>query len=283
MPTTKYKVTKNLLICAIATSLFACTQPAENENDASKMDQMTDQASAQMQELTNDRMATQISVYRLEDSPAFANASLQLISPDNLESLSSGDVAFEFKVENYDIGAQTQGSNATLLANSDKGQHIHFILNNQPYSAHYETSFMREIPEGEHHLVAFLSRSYHESVKNDNSVFVARLAVGEDVGQQLDMDNPTLIYSRPKGTYTGAGTENILLDFFVLNTELSENGNKVKAVINGEEFFISEWAPHVIKGLPMGEATIELSLVDGNNQPIPGPFNQVTRTITLNE
>ncbi|MEL6919345.1 MAG: hypothetical protein AAFO99_16665, partial [Bacteroidota bacterium] len=182
-----------------------------------------------------------------------------------------------------ELGALTDGPNAELLANSGKGQHIHFILDNQPYSAHYEPTFKKEIPDGVHHLVAFLSRSYHESVKNENSVVVQKLEVGADPQDSfgLDMEAPTLIYSRPKGKYSGADTENILLDFFVLNTTLSEDGNKVKATINGEEFVITEWAPHIITGLPMGEVTIQLELIDKDGNTLTGPFNQVTRSVIL--
>jgi len=99
--------------------------------------------------------------------------------------------------------------------------------------------------------------------------------------QGIDVAAPTLIYSRPKGTYSGKDTENLMLDFFVLNTELSEDGNKVRATINGKEFMITEWAPHIINGLPMGEVTIMLELLDGEGNLIDGPFNKVNRSVTL--
>ena len=226
-----------------------------------------------------------ITLEKLEGSPAYADAVLQLETPSSNIVEEGGAVDFSFTVNNYELGAQTDGLNAELLANSGKGQHIHFILNNQPYSAHYEAAFAKEIPNGVHHLVAFLSRSYHESVKNENSVVVRKLEVGPNAEDTigLDMGAPTLIYSRPKGEYAGKDTENLLLDFFVLNTTLSEDGNKVKATINGEEFMIAEWAPHVVKGLPKGEVTITLELLDSEGSLIPGPFNKVTRTVTLSE
>ncbi len=226
-----------------------------------------------------------ITLEKLEGSPVYADAVLQLEEPKNTMELTGGEVDFTFTVNNYQLGAQTDSPNALLLANSGKGQHIHFILNNQPYSAHYTPSFKKEIPEGVHHLVAFLSRSYHESVKNDNSVVVKKLKVGADAKDTigLDMEAPTLIYSRPKGEYVGKDTENLLLDFFVLNTTLSESGNKVRATVNGEEFMITEWAPHVVKGLPMGEVTIELELLDAEGNLIPGPFNKVKRTVMFKE
>jgi len=66
-----------------------------------------------------------------------------------------------------------------------------------------------------------------------------------------------------------------------LNTELSTDGNKVRVTINGEEFIITEWAPHVIKGLPMGEVSIDLELIDAEGNGIKGPFNKVSRTVIL--
>lgn len=222
---------------------------------------------------------------KLEGSPAYADAVLQLEEPKNTKISEGGEVNFAFTMNNYELGAQTEGPNAERLANSGKGQHIHFILNNQPYSAHYEPTFAKEIPNGVHHLVAFLSRSYHESVKNESTVVVKKLEIGPNATDSLglDMEAPTLIYSRPKGTYSGKDTENLLLDFFVLNTILSEDGNKVKTTVNGEEFMITEWAPYVVKGLPMGEVTINLELVDAEGNLIPGPFNTVTRTVMLTE
>jgi hypothetical protein len=183
------------------------------------------------------------------------------------------------------LGAITESVNTQVLANSAKGQHIHFILNNQPYSAHYESTFSKNIPEGVHHLVAFLSRSYHESVKNENSVIATKIQVGDDDTDSIgfDMNAPTLIYSRPKGTYKGQDTESILLDFFLFNTELSEEGNYVKASINETSFDLFEWVPYVVKNLPMGENTITLTLVNSEGELIEGPFNSVTRTIILSE
>ena len=188
-------------------------------------------------------------------------------------------VSYDFKVENYELGVQTPGAGENGLANSGKGQHIHYILDNAPYSAHYEASFTKEIEEGHHVLLAFLSRSYHESVKN--AFLVKPITIGEPEGEAPDLTAPHLFYSRPKGTYSGKDTEKLLLDFFLVNTEISEDGNKVMANINGKEFTITEWAPYVIEGLDKGEVKISLQLVDADGNLIPGPFNDVTRTVTL--
>ncbi|KQC28734.1 hypothetical protein [Flagellimonas eckloniae] len=253
---------------------FSCKQVKKEAKDG--MEDAT-------KELESEVEKTTITLSKLEGSPAYSDAELVLESPANTKIDNSGEIDFEFAVNNYELGAQTGGPNADKLANSGKGQHIHFILNNQPYSAHYEPTFKKEIPDGVHHLVAFLSRSYHESVKNENSVVVKKMEIGSNPQDSLglSMDAPTLIYSRPKGEYSGKDTENLLLDFFVLNTTLSEDGNKVRATINGEEFTITEWAPHIIKGLPMGKVTIDLELIDSDGNLIEGPFNKVNRSVML--
>ena len=251
------------------------------KNDKKETEEVTD--STEQTETNDTSEKSKIAITPLANSPAYADAKLMLDSEQTMTMAQAGEVDFNFTLENYVLGDQTDSPNAEKLANSGKGQHIHFILNNQPYSAHYEAEFKKEIPAGVHHLVAFLSRSYHESVKNDNSMVVKKLVVGENAQDSLglDMDAPTLIYSRPKGTYVGKDTENLLLDFFVLNTELSETGNKVMATINGEEFTITQWVPHVVTGLPMGEVNIKLQLVDAEGNNIPGPFNTVERSVTL--
>ena len=52
------------------------------------------------------------------------------------------------------------------------GNHIHVILDNQPYEAYYnldEPFELRNVSEGQHTLRVFASRPWHESYKNDGS------------------------------------------------------------------------------------------------------------------
>ncbi|WBL41684.1 hypothetical protein PBT90_13060 [Algoriphagus halophytocola] len=262
---------KILGTAAVALLMAASCQSKKTENEEVVLEEM---------EMTT---PVAISIEKFTESPAYAGSSLKLTEPSGSSIASAGEATFNFEVGDYELGAQTEKSGvAAMLANSGKGQHIHFILNNDPYSAHYEPSFSKDLPEGTHYVVAFLSRSYHESVKNANSYVAKKIVVGEagdDKG--VNLDEPTLIYSRPKGEYSGADTENLMLDFFLLNTELSQTGNKVRATVNGQEFMITEWAPYIIKGLPKGEATIKLELLDADGNLIPGGFNEVTRTVTL--
>ena len=244
-----------------------------------KSDKSTEDKNEDNQVEQEEVVEAKITLSKFEGSPKFEDAKISISSMNIGELDSVASVDFDFKVENYELGAQTPTAGENGLANSGKGQHIHFILNNMPYSAHYESSFSKDMPEGNHVLLAFLSRSYHESVKN--AFLVQNVNVGNVEDEGADLTAPHMFYSRPKGTYTGKDTEKLLLDFFLVNTEISENGNKVKATINGEEFMITEWAPYVIEGLDKGEVEIRLQLQDADGNMIEGPFNDVTRTVIL--
>ena len=215
---------------------------------------------------------TEITIHKVQGSPEYSNAKINL---NDLVAHEDG-YEFSFDVEGYELGMQTLKNFDYALANSAKGQHIHFIVNNDPYSAHYEDTFTKKFQESSNVILAFLSRSYHESVKNPNSFVLTQ--VGED---KIDLNNEFLFYSRPKGTYKGSDTEKLLLDFYLINTEISADGNKVRATIQDKEFIIDEWAPYYIEGLAKGEVKIKLELIDFSGNLIDTPFNPSERTVTL--
>ncbi|MEE3034463.1 MAG: hypothetical protein VX325_01270 [Bacteroidota bacterium] len=221
-----------------------------------------------------------ITISKLEGSPNYDGAALS-IDENNLKFNENGEVNFDFKVENYDLGAQTANAKENGLANSGKGQHIHFILNNGPYSAHYDSNFDKTLDPGNNVVLSFLSRSYHESLKNTGAFSLIQLNVGEQKKDLIDLSSPLMFYSRPKGTYEGDDTKKLLLDFYLINTEISPDGNKVRATVNGEEFLIDEWTPHYIEGLPLGEVIVKLELLDSNGNLIDTPFNPVERKVIL--
>ena len=214
-----------------------------------------------------------IKISKVEGSPKYEDAALVL------NELNSGsELEFSFDVKNYELGAQTEHEFQYSLANSKKGQHIHLIINNNPYSAHYTNKFKKKLDPDNGVILAFLSRSYHESVKNKNAYIFTQYGDLE----KIDLDKQYLFYSRPKGTYTGQDTKKLLLDFYLINTTISKNGNKVRATINDEEFLIDEWSPYYIEGLPKGEVKIKLELINSLGELIDSPFNPSIRTVILN-
>ena len=218
-----------------------------------------------------------VSLRKVEGSPMYENSSLKI----NKINQSGEKYNFSFDIKNYNLGVQTKKEFDYNLANSAKGQHIHFILNNGPYSAHYNENFDYELSNSNNVILAFLSRSYHESVKNSDAYILTQ--IGDS--NEINLDGEFLFYSRPKGTYEGLDTEKLLLDFYLVNTELSPTGNKVKLTIKQKTFFhqflIDSWEAYYIEGLDKGEVTLKLELVDKDGDLIETPFNPSERIITL--
>ncbi|MEP1890790.1 MAG: phosphopeptide-binding protein [Cyclobacteriaceae bacterium] len=241
------------------------------------------QGKKKSEETSNEEMKSTITLTKAPASPQYPDAQLTKSDVIITDQDSTFAVDYSFEVANYELGVQTTDAETRGIANSGKGQHIHFIVNNGPYSAHYMPGVSNTLDEGNYVVLAFLSRSYHESVKSQGAYYVENLTVGEVDADSVDLNAPHLFFSRPKGTYKGADTEKLMLDFYLLNTDLSADGNKVKATINGEEFTIEEWAPYYIEGLDKGEVSIKLELIDANGNAVPGPFNVVERKVTLAE
>lgn len=262
-----------MFICSIFLAAFytSCTSPTSQEGE-------TDTTAMQEQ-------SANISISPAPASPDFPDAILKMNNPTEGETLSSGDsVEFAYDVTNYELGVQTEDANQKQLANSADGQHIHLILNNNPYYAIYEPNYKLDLEDGHYVALSFLSRSYHESVKTPDAYIVSQFTVGDSDEESVDLSAPMLFYSRPKGTYTGQDTKSILFDFYLVNTELGNNGSQVRVTVNSDTTFtVNKWQPYIIDGLPMGENTIKIELVDSQGNLVDSPINSEERTFTLEE
>ena len=87
-----------------------------------------------------------------------------------------------------------------------------------------------------------MSRSYHESLKNPNAYILTQIGDSET----YDLSGEFMFYSRPKGSYKGKDIERLLLDFYLVNTTISPDGNKVRVTVNETEFIIDEWSPYYL-------------------------------------
>jgi len=213
-----------------------------------------------------------IKVYAKITTDEFPKASLTLLTPDSIVAV--GNNKFNYEVSDYSLKNQSPSAIINSLANSAKGQHIHFIVDNKPYQAKYEPNFNAELTPGPHLILAFLSRSFHESVKTEEAFSLKQYLLGDTQHLIANIDNDEMLfYSRPKGTYNLENSKKVLLDFYLVNTKLSKNGNKVRVILNGDSFNVDEWQPYIIEGLTVGEHTIQIELIDNKGIAIPGTYN----------
>jgi len=202
--------------------------------------------------------------------------SLSIVSPAMGETVAGPSVAISFDLQNYEV---------YFDSTTGMGQHIHVILDNQPYIPHYSTEpYIFEFLEpGTHTVRAFPSREWHESVKDPGAFAMVTFNIDEADGMNApDPEAPLLTYSRPKGEYSGEMAKKILIDYWVKNCELAVDDHRVRLRIDGhaQEFIL--WEPYWVEDLGPGEHVLKLQLIGPDGAPVDGPFNSTERTITVN-
>lgn len=259
-----------LYLFVLVLGFSSCQSTDSKSGDAAKTEKGSDKAAASA-------TAKKYTLTPFSPSQAYPDAMIMGMT------YKDGRFDFDVKGDAYQLGAQTPDAGQKSCANSAKGQHIHLIVNDLPYAAKYEASFEHDVADGEHYILAFLSRSYHESIKTNAASRVRKVTVAnKTITEESEVHSQAMLfYSRPKGTYTGkANTDKVMLDFFVHDTNIGDD-TMVKAEINGEEHIITQWTPFYIEGLPMGENTITLTLAHKDGTIVDAPLNPVTRTFTL--
>ena len=227
-----------------------------------------------------------ITLTELYSPETFTDATLLQSTTAGMEDLDKNIFGLNYTTTNYELGKQTSMTDVKTCANSAKGQHIHCIVDNGPYTAVYENNAkINALTDGQHTVLSFLSRSYHESIKNKNAYALSSVITGMSRYTARyaapDLTSPMLFYSRPKGEYTGPETDAVLLDFYIVNCELSNEGYRVKAEINGTEFMLKKWCGYFMEGLPMGENTVKLTLIDAKGKQVESPYAVSERKFVL--
>jgi len=187
---------------------------------------------------------------------------LKIIEPAANATVNSSTVRVRL-----DISGDLKGYKPHMDVTTKTGNHIHVILDNQPYEAYYNIDGgpfeLRNVADGEHTLRVFPSRPWHESYKNESAFQMIRFTVkngGADAnkptttntGQQMSNTNtnaaptpegkdmqssmagavdptkPLLTYSRPKGEYKGPDADPIMIDFWLANAKLKGDGGEYR-------------------------------------------------------
>jgi len=253
------KFTKLFFIFTVLAFITACGGPAANNSNRTNTNSGNSTTATAPQNLTiverpqtiKDKMAA-----RGEQDQA--KPTLKIIEPRDKSTINSSTV--KVKLE---LGGDLKGYKPHMDHETKTGNHIHVILDNQPYEAYYEIEQgpfeLRNVSDGVHTLRVFPSRPWHESYKNQGAFQVVQFTVkngGADTakpattntGQQMsnsnantaptpegkamqagnggpvDASRPLLTYSRPKGEYKGADADPIMIDFWLSGATLKGDG-----------------------------------------------------------
>ena len=245
-----------------------------------------------------------------------AAPTIAVIEPKNNSTVSSSTVRVKLA-----LSGDLKGYKPMMDMETKMGNHIHVILDNQPYEAYYnlDREFeLRNVADGEHTLRFFPSRPWHESYKNIGAFQTVKFTVknggadatkpattganqtmsnanasatpeGKDMPSStagaVDAAKPLLTYSRPKGEYKGADAENIMIDFWLANAKLQGDGGEYRvrySVDGGEAKYVDKWQPIWLSGWTSGKHSVKVELVDkAGNVVDNGGYNSTTREITV--
>ncbi|HEX5705691.1 MAG TPA: hypothetical protein VFX96_00230 [Pyrinomonadaceae bacterium] len=194
------------LTCALACAMLAGCSPDSGTNTANTgaTPAATATPAAQSLSLTErpQKIKDQQTARGAEEQAAPA---LRFVEPREGQEISGSTVRVRLELTGDLKGYRPHKDPATQM-----GNHIHVILDNQPYEAYYELGQpfeLRNVSEGPHTIRVFASRPWHESYKNEGSFQMVSFTVkgGGDP-------------SRPTTTATGQPMSNA-------NTNANANAN----------------------------------------------------------
>lgn len=309
---------KTILIALSALAIFTTACGPVPTNNAANTNPATNATTAKPTQTLSvvdvpERIKTMMAGRGEQDKAA---PTLKVVEPKAGSTVNSSTVKVSLEISGDLKGYMPHKDPATQM-----GNHIHVILDNQPYEAYYEIGKpfeLRNVSDGEHTLRVFPSRPWHESYKNEGAFQMVRFTVkngggdpakptttnsgntmsnantaptpeGKDMKEStagaVDPTKPLLTYSRPKGDYKGTEADPIMIDFWLSNGKLSGEGgqHRVRYTIDGgEPKYVERWAPIWLSGWTAGTHTIKLELVDANGNLIDnGGYNSTTREITI--
>ena len=196
----------------------------------------------------------------------------------SLDTAGNAMTTLVFNVENYTLGMPSHHSDSMHLANSSGGQHIHLIIEDKPYEAHYTSTITVEGDLTSKVFLAFLSRSYHLSLKHEAAHYLHI----PDNRSDINPISPMLFASRPKGAYKGQDAESVLLDFYLINANMPKSGYEVVVKINGESMGrLSEWTPYVMTGLSAGDYVLDLKLQGKTGEKLDGMYTTASQNFSI--
>src|SRR2546423_3595992 len=181
---------------SIAAFLIGCQSTNENSNTTAT----TTASPPVKQELTvvsRPQAIEELMKQRGEQDQA--KPTLKVVSPANNATISGSTVEVKLNLSGDLKGYMPHKDPAT-----GKGNHIHVILDNQPYEAYYELGQpfeLRNVAEGKQTLRVFPSRPWHESYKNDGAFQIVTFTVkgGGDTSKATTTNTGETMAS-PKGS-----------------------------------------------------------------------------------
>lgn len=165
-----------------------------------------------------------------------ASPTLKIVEPKAGAVVNNSTVSVKLE-----ISGDLKGYKPHMDPETKMGNHIHVILDNQPYEAYYNiegSAFeLRNVADGEHTLRVFASRPWHESYKNEGSFQMVKFSV-----KNGNADN-----TKPTTTASGQQMSNANSN---VNTAPTPEGKAMQPTVGGA---VDSTKPLLTYSRPKGE------------------------------
>jgi hypothetical protein len=289
----KLSTSASIALASMLCFASACT----NKNDNANTTAITTESPPPIQKLQFTQEPQRIAALRASRGEQDqAKPVLKILAPANGSQVEGPTVKVQLE-----LSGDLKGYQPHKDATTGTGNHIHVILDDNPYEAYYDLAEpfeLKDVIPGKHVLRVFASRPWHESYKNEGSFQMVIFTVkgSGDASKptttntsqtpiEIDPNRPLLTYSRPKGEYKDAESDPIMIDFWLTNAKLRGDGGeyRVRYIIDDDEpRLLDKWEPIWLAGWLKGKHTVRLELLGPDQYPVKnGTFNVTTREITV--
>src|SRR5229473_2395981 len=172
MNLSKYSPTAILMCGALLLIFTACQQSNDNSNTTATSS-VTPPGVQNLSAVPRPQKIVDMMKARGEQDEA--KPVLKIISPAKNAVINGSKVDVKLELSGDLKGYMPHKDPAT-----GKGNHVHVILDNQPYEAYYDINQpfeLRNVAEGKHTLRVFPSRPWHESYKNEGAFQMVEFTV----------------------------------------------------------------------------------------------------------
>lgn len=219
----------------------------------------------------------------VHDIPPFEDVSLRLM--DKNVKFRQGTNKFEFDINKFNLGERTTLEKETGLNIQEGGQYLVTVGNDFKVKKSFAAQVIQELQKGENYLLAYLCRSYKISVKNRKSSVFLKFTTDDAHGKVKQKVSESFVHlNTPRNGDFYTQTQKVLLDFYLLNLQIGDQGNYLKVTVDQHEFNINKWKAYSISGLSLGEHKITVQAYNKNNEKITGKLlKPITVSFTVNE
>jgi len=213
-----------------------------------------------------------VKLTEVHNIPHFEDVEVSLEAENQRFKLGKNEL--EFITNFFNIGQRTIDQDQHKVKNEEGGQYLSVINNNGPTKRQFGNYIEADLQNGDNYYLCFLSRSYNISLKAPKTAFLFNITAGENgcSSNTNVMDTVAYAIHQPSGIYTGLEREKILLDFYLKNVSIGDNGNYAIIKIDDTEFKITKWSPYWITGLKKGSHMVGIEIFNKGGEIINSVF-----------